>query len=234
MKINICILEDETAFSNSLSAQLKEWADDHRVTPEISVFSSQASLLSSCFSSYDVIFMDIELPDGSGIETAKLLRKQSYEGEIIFLTAHQEYACSGYSVHAMEYLLKPVDSSVLNACMEQILRKISDLCFIYRKYGEHIRIRYYDILYFSSQNQHLEIYTADNVYRQLHSLKELLPQLPPQFIQCHRSIIVNIDHVQKISGKDLFLSDGTVLPISSSYLQQVRNMFCKIMRGEAL
>lgn len=234
MKINICIVEDEVTFAESLSILLKKWGNQNNVLPDISIFSSRKTLLQNDPFHYSVIFMDIELNSDSGIKIANFLRQQGYSGEIIFLTAHQEYVFEGYHVHALDYLIKPVTYSQLDACMQYVRRKLSDTYFSYYWHNEYIRIPYHKILYFSSQNQYIEICTSDYCYRKRHSLKELVNSLPPQFVQCHRTAIINIDHVVKISGKNVFLSNKASLPVSDTYLSQVRSIYVKALKGESL
>lgn len=118
--------------------------------------------------------------------------------------------------------------------MQYVTRRLSASCFICRHYGDMTRVLYKDILYFTSCNQYTEIHTAVSVYRQAEPLKRVAARLPIQFIQCHRTAVVNIDHVEKLAGSTVCLDSGETLPVSKTYLDSVRALFLKALTGMAL
>ena len=118
--------------------------------------------------------------------------------------------------------------------MQYVTRRLSASCFICRHYGDMTRVLYKDILYFTSSNQYTEIHTAGSVYRQAEPLKRVAARLPIQFIQCHRTAVVNIDHVEKLAGSTVYLDSGETLPVSKTYLDSVRALFLKALTGMAL
>lgn len=230
MEIKICIIEDEAQFQISLQKLIEEWGEKNDVIPVISVDSSGKNLTHKNCVDYHIIFLDIQLKEMTGIEAAHKLRAMNYKGEIVFLTAYREYVFEGYSVHALNYFLKPIRYEEVDYCLQFVKNQLSASYFTYRYHSDIIKIPYNDILYFSSNNQYVEIYTLISTYRQINTLKKILTYLPEQFMQCHRTIIVNIQHIEKLIGKEIYLFNGTQLPISNTYLKKIQIQFLHYIR----
>ena len=136
MKIHVCIIEDEEQYSSLLKEMLRKWQDENSAVLSISLFSSGKDFLAGKETGFDLIFLDIQLGGCSGIEIARRMRVQGYEGEIVFLTAYQEYVFEGYNVRALNYFLKPIRYEQLDSCMQYVTRRLSASCFICRHYGD--------------------------------------------------------------------------------------------------
>ncbi len=225
MKIKICIMDNDAISAKTLDSLLKKWGEENHVLINSSIFNSKNALLHFGFHDYDAIFMDITLKDTSGIKLAKMLRQQGYQGELIFLTIHKEYVFEGYYVHALNFLVKPARYADINYCLQYIKHKLSDNFYYFHSKQNYTRIAYQEILYFSSQNQCIEIFTPDFNFLERRSLKSLFSSLPPHFLQCHRTCIVNTGHIIKIAEKELILSNGISLPISNTYFPVIKHFF---------
>ncbi len=223
--MNICIVEDEVQHLKHLITLLQKWeaANDHSL--RIKYFSSGEDLLSKPLPSCHVFFLDIQLQKITGIDLARALRERGYTNEIVFLTAYREYVFEGYNVHALNYLIKPAQYEALDSCLQYVRKQLSDSCFQYRYKDSFFTIPYHDILYFSSSNHYVEIVTPNQRLKQVDSLKNILKFLPDFFVPCHRTLIVNIHHVQKIQHRELYLSNHDILPISNTYVKQVESAF---------
>lgn len=230
MNIKIGIIENEKEHIDSLRKALLQWEHKYSTNLNISVLKTDLDLLSQTPLNYHLIFLDIQLDTVTGIEIAQILRKEGFHGEIVFLTAYREYVFEGYNVRALNYYLKPVSYDDVESCLNYIRDKLWDSSYIYRHQSTIINILYQDILFFSSCNQYIEIHTSNKTYKQATSLKTLITYLPAQFIRCHRTAIVNIYHVEKLEKKDIYLSDGTILPISNTYLTEIREVFLRHLR----
>ena len=143
------------------------------------------------------------------------------------MTSYEDFVFEGYHVNALNYILKPLSYEQFSACMEYICNRMECTYFFYRNQKQVQRIPYKDILYFSSSNQYIEIHTCSDTYRSNEPLKGVLCHLPLYFVQCHRSIIVNLDYVEKIVKRDLYLSGGVVLPVSKKYLKPLQSAYMK-------
>lgn len=223
--MKIAIVEDERSCRKQLETNLKSWSEKHDIMVNISDYESGEELLLDGFSDHKLIFLDIDLPNMSGMEIAQKLRQSGYRDHIIFVTAHNEYVYEGYHVRALDYILKPITLETLERCLNPVLHELESSTYILRTATSIEKISYASIIAFATQGHYVEIITDQCTYRQKISLKVLKQLLPEDFVQCHRTLIVNINHVVKLDGKNLHLSNRTVYPISRQYMQSVQNAF---------
>ncbi len=160
-----------------------------------------------------------------GLSLAQFMRKGNYQGSIIFLTSYKEYVFQGYDVQALHYLLKPVKEQDIKKCMNMVYQLTKENNYIIQSNSQTIKIPYHQILYFSSANHYIEVYMSEISYSHKAKLSDMISHLPYHFAQCHRSILVNMNHVEKIVKNEIFLSNGAKLPISNTYLEDVRKTF---------
>jgi DNA-binding LytR/AlgR family response regulator len=180
----------------------------------------------------DLIFLDIEMPLLNGLEFAKLISDKP--SMIIFTTAYSEYALKGYKVNAVDYLLKPIffedfKSAVLKA------KKMYDLMYqqeqlskplYFKENGVTIKVKPEQILYIKSMQNYIEIYSENAKKIIIHqTLKSIIDQLPANdFLQIHRSYVVNSKYVTNIDGFRLALKD-IILPIARNRKNIVAERF---------
>lgn len=226
MQIKIGILEDEDANQLLLRQTLDNWAAVNDCTLDFSCYSSAEELEKEMkLPDFDVMFLDIQLTGKTGLDAAHTLRERQFKGDLIFLTAFHEYALEGYSVHPMNFLLKPVSLDKVTPCMNDIKKKLSNDMYFYRTKSTIQNIPYMDILCFESSMHYVSIITADQSYQQYTSLNALVQFLPGDFVRCHRTTIVNLYHIMKIDGMEITLSNGKVVNISRSYYEDVKRHF---------
>lgn len=173
----------------------------------------------------DLLFLDIKMPDITGIE---FFRSLTVKPEVIFTTAYSEFAIDGFELKAMDYLLKPISfEKFVTACnrvKEYIEYKNSkdpknkDYFFINVSHKLH-KIHYDDILYLEGYKDYTKVYLANTVspLLVLHNLKyfeDLLDQY--EFIRIHRSYIVPMRRVDTVSRKSVTIQSHS-LPVSDNY-----------------
>lgn len=232
MILNCCILEDEAIYSDHLTKLLKQWKQGKDCDLSIDVYRFPSELYPVIHQiSYDIIFLDIMLDSReAGIETAKKLRMDGFSGDLVFLTNFQDYVFEGYPVHALDYLLKPASCEKINGCMDQVLKRVTNGCFFYRARESVLQVRYDNILYFSSLNHATEVVTIQSRYGIQMTLKSLSSTLPKQFVQCHKSSIVNVFHIERMNHTELTLSNQEKLPIGRTYLRQLQQDVISLMQ----
>ena len=229
MKIGISILEDQPAEAEHLKSNLYQWSSQTNYELEISEYRSGEDFFKqndrTAYHSFSVFFLDIQMHEMSGLDVAKKLRKEGYQGPIIFLTAFREYVFHGYEVHAMNYLLKPIKQEPLFLCLDEIAKNLSGSSYLYRNKQDIIRIPYRDILSFSSSLHYVDILTVSEHFCQYATLNNIIEYLPQEFIRTHKSCIVNMAHIYKISGSTIVLSNHMTTQIGRSYLKSVAAAF---------
>ena len=180
----------------------------------------------------DLIFLDIQMPELSGLEFARILPPQT---RIVFTTAFNQYAIDGYKVNAMDYLLKPISyDDFLQACnkaLEYITsqqihttnkEKADRFIFVKSEY-KLVRINLDDVLYIEGVKDYVKIYfdNGDKPVMSLMNMKRIEESLPsPEFMRTHRSYIVNMMKV-KVIDRLRIVFDKVYIPISDSYKDEV-------------
>jgi DNA-binding LytR/AlgR family response regulator len=179
----------------------------------------------------DLIFLDIKMPDISGIDFLKSLPSPPM---IIFTTAYSEHAVQSFELDAIDYLLKPFSQPrFLKACnkaLEQfeLRRKSStpvELTSLFIKSGRgQIRINLEDILYAESNGNYVQFYLEKQKIISRLSMSEAAALLPSStFIRIHRSFIVAIKRINKIEKRSIWINQ-TELPIGAAYINGVENL----------
>ena len=218
MDISIGIIDDEYSYIEKLEELLHALEPDSGNCFNIVHFTSFTTQILSCLLSTDMLFLDIEIGTQNGLSVAHLMRENGYQGCIIFLTAYKEYVFEGYKVNASDYLLKPITLEKLNEVMNRFYGTLKGNCYSFKSGSIITQIPYSEIIYFSSYRHYIEIHTTHATYQQLANLKSLLPVLPHQFVQCHRTTIVNILHIRKMTNVELTMSNNYKIPVSRTYL----------------
>ncbi|MDO4566828.1 MAG: LytTR family DNA-binding domain-containing protein [Oscillospiraceae bacterium] len=178
----------------------------------------------------DIIFLDILMEGKNGIETARELRKIGCFAEIIFLTSSEEFVFDSFDISPMHYLLKDSVSdekvcAVLTKAVEAVDLREKEM-FVFRNGSEIRRIPYANIRYFEVRNRKIHIFTItdeDEFYSTLESLIEALPE--KTFIRVHRSYVINMRHLERISKDTVVLSGGVEIPLGATYVQGLKNRF---------
>lgn len=180
----------------------------------------------------ELLFIDINMPDISGMEYVMSLRDKPY---IVFTTAYSEYAVEGFKVEAVDYLLKPITfSNFLKAAnkvknlMElsankqiESVKSTANYLFVKSDY-KLIRIELDDIKYIESQHEYIKIHLVNNppVLTQL-SLKSIEELLPFElFMRVHRSYIVNLSKISVIERNRIVFDGKIYIPISEHYKEK--------------
>ena len=230
MTIHCAIIDDEPL----AAGLLKSYAEK---TPFLKLTGTYGSAIEAMKELREqpvqLLFLDIQMPELSGIEFAKILPKET---KIVFTTAFQQYAIEGYKVDAIDYLLKPISyDDFLRAAnkaldwfsvsMRQEAYARDRFMFVKSDY-KLVRVCLDDILYIEGLKDYIRIYLQDgSKLMSLMNMKKLEDYLPhPEFLRTHRSYIV---HMTKASTIERFriVIDGQYIPISDSYKEDVLQYF---------
>ena len=137
---------------------------------------------------YDLVLLDIEMPEMDGITLAKHLRKLHKDVPIVFLTSHIEYALEGYEVNALRYLTKPVDPEKLRNVLSMVMERMRQqrILWIKTEMGEQ-KLLIKDILFMEAQNQNILICTAKTACCVRYNLSDYEKELADDgFFRIHR------------------------------------------------
>lgn len=169
----------------------------------------------------DLIFLDIQMPVLDGINFLKGL---AFPPQIIFTTAHRHYAVEGFDLNALDYLVKPIPfyrfvqaiGKIKKLSGTMIINEISEAAF-FKVDKKKIKVNYSEIFFIESFKDYIKVVLKNRsfvTYQTLSGVLELLPD--SQFVQVHKSFIINFHHIQYIEGNVLEINDH-VIPIGRSY-----------------
>ena len=229
MTLNCIIIDDEPLAAELLAS----YARKTLFLNLIGVFNSAVEGIKVIRENrVDLIFLDIQMPELSGLEFAKILPKET---KIIFTTAFSQYAVDGYKANAVDYLMKPVsyDDFLAGAnralewfrsVRQSYIASVDRFIFVKSEY-KLVKIMFDDILYIEGLKDYVKIYLTDgrDPVMSLMNMKKIEESLPkPEFMRIHRSYIV---HMRKIEGIDRFrvVIGNAILPISDSYKTTIQD-----------
>ena len=222
MRIAIC--DDEELFRKEFKSVLdKQLAD---LDYDIDTFPDGNLLFDSfCSRPYDLVFLDIEMPEVDGITLAKKLRSRSESVFIVFLTAHIEYALEGYEVNALRYLTKPVDSGKLKEVLTYVRdTKGKNRQILIKEDGVDVLIDINSIIYMESMDKNVRIVTSNGEHITRYNISDFEEKLKNAgFFRIHRGYLISLARVNKIAKSDAVMDNGELLPVSRSNIKPLKD-----------
>ncbi|WP_298517788.1 LytTR family DNA-binding domain-containing protein [uncultured Kordia sp.] len=167
----------------------------------------------------DIVFLDINMPNLSGIQAAKIIPKSTH---IIFTTAYSEYAVESYELNASDYLLKPITFQRFVKAIDKLKpnpipkeTKISERIIIKSGY-QTFQIATETILYLEKEGNYMTYHTTSNKILARESVSEALTKLPANFIQVHKSYIIQLERIEVFDQNHVIINTVKI-PVSKSY-----------------
>lgn len=216
MKILIC--DDEYTNLEILKKYITEYTAAHCIKADIYATASSKDVFESS-TSYDLAFLDIQMPDIDGISVAKELKNRNQKVVIFFVTAFDEYQDEAMDLHAFRFFEKPFDSERLYASLDKALQYIDETyidLFLYNS-GEDKKILVDDIMYIRRESRKIILHTKDgNEYITRRSLNEWMEELPNTFFYLvHKNFLVNLHYITKNSYSNIVLDNTIEIPVAS-------------------
>ncbi len=217
--MNIAIVEDEIEWQETLKKYLETYLNQKGVSYEVKTFSNGEDFLSSFTKGeFDLIFMDIDLGKDKiiGTEVSRKLREIDDEAVLIFVTNLAQYAIEGYSVDALDFIVKPLVYDPFRMKMEKAYKiinsrvKENNVIISVEKASKKILAK--DVYYVEISNHDLYYHTNDEEYKVRSSLKNAMEQLEGlSFAQCNSCYLVNLEYVERVEKDSIILSNGSNL-----------------------
>ncbi|MBP0902368.1 LytR/AlgR family response regulator transcription factor [Mariniflexile gromovii] len=226
LKITCVIVDDEPMALNLVESYVEK-------TPFLALKKKCSSAIEAMEfiknNPVDLMFLDIQMPDLTGIEFSRMLPKET---RVIFTTAFDQYALEGFKVEALDYLLKPFDYaeflaaankastwfSLVKAKQQPLISEEKEFLFVKSEYKQ-LRIKLDDVLYFEGLKDYIKIWLKDNPkpVLTLMSLKSLEEELPEtKFMRVHRSFIVALKNIEVIERSQIIINKQRIT-VSEQY-----------------
>lgn len=213
--MKVVIVEDDERESDRLSGYVSKYASGRGETADITVYPNALVFLSRYAPGADVVFMDIDMPDMTGMEAAKHLRERDSLVPLVFVTALSSFAVEGYSVGAADYLVKPYSYDALVFSLDRLFRRTAHCGEVtVRNMNGSVRISVDSINYVEINKHRLLYHTDSGIVDVWGSMKTAEAQLPAGlFARCGVSYLVNLRRVERIAGDEVTVG-GDVIVIS--------------------
>lgn len=229
MCISVMICDDLAEERVTLARMIRQYCDSHQLELDMELSASGDELLDRWSAGrWDLVFLDIFMPDLSGVETARLLRQKDQNCSLIFATTSQEHGLESFELGVMDYLVKPFSQTLLNQAMDWFVQQESVRLrqFQVGAEGEKYAIRMRDIEYVEIQGHTAVIYSGGRTYATRRTMEAVEAELNDDcFFRCHRSYLVNLDKVIRIDRRDFTMEDGQQVPISAKSYPEARRRF---------
>lgn len=219
------IIDDESPAHKALASHISKFDD---LEHSGSAFNGMEAIKLLNENTYDIIFLDINMPVISGVELMELQPKRPLT---IVTTAYSDFALSAYQNDAIDYLLKPISFDKFSKAIEKAkiyssgnsLKKEDNTCekiLSIRVNGQMMNIPLTDIIYIESLGNYMKLYSAKLnlpliVYGSLSSIASEIDS--NNFVQVHRSFIVNVDKITSVTFKSLTMCNNEAIPVGRKY-----------------
>ena len=225
----IAILDDNAQEAEGIASKVRQYPDADQL--DVTVATDPEDIRQAlCAGRVDVLFTDIALAPNSpdGISIVRDWIDVGSGTQVIYVTAYNQYHTRIYQTQHAYFLMKPVSQLDVDAALDKALHAVNR----YKSMPLRIHTRDddkvvppEDIVFIESDRRILNIHTTEGTFQTYAKIIDVIAKLPPRFIQCHKSFIVNMDYISDFTPSSLTVRTGDVIPISKSRYKDVRNAF---------
>ena len=229
-EFSIAICDDLKTERVNLARMVQSYARREGLSIHLRLYASGESLLAALHGPEPIhlLFLDIYMPGLSGVETARRIRSSGSDLSIIFATTSQDHGLDSFEVQASDYLVKPFREEDVTACLDWFFAHMPEplrLLSVYSE-GEWQELPLMSIYYIDVYGHQSRIHTPRGVVVARRGLDDLESAIDSRdFLRCHRSFLVNLNHVEGVEGNDFRMKDRTLVPISSANAARIRSQF---------
>ena len=236
MAYRIAIVDDSKTDADFVQYILNKWADLRRAKIQAEVFSSAEAFLFQYAEDkdWDILLLDIEMGNMDGVTLAKRIRQANDSVQIIFVTGFADYISEGYEVAALHYLMKPVKQDKLFVVLDRAVATLqkTERVILLPVGGEMLRLPISQVQYVEAFSHTVAIITGTDTIQVKMPISDVEKLLGEEFIRCHRSYLVGLKHIARLSKTEVILDSGKALPLSRGAAPLVHKAFISYYTGE--
>ena len=232
MRVVIC--DDELLQREELREYIYKVFEEVKEELELLIFKSAEEVLKEkdVLNHTDIFILDIKMDEVSGMDLAKIIRKENDISEIIFITSLVDYIQEGYIVRAYRYLLKPINYEELKthllSCINDIKKKKDNFMMIENKGIVH-KVPINEIMYIEVIKKELTIHTKHTNYKTKSSMDKVEKELEKfKFYRCHKSYLVNMKYIETIDKNEIIIN-GNKIPVSKHRISDFKKKFTLLL-----
>ena len=239
--IRFAVCDDDRTDLKKMEEMLEQLQKEEKRSWEVAAYSDAKQLIRDVKegNSPDVYMLDVLMPEIGGIELAREIRSKDRNPSIIYLTSSPDYALEAYGVHAVRYLIKPIAANefkeAVDAAIENSRLRKGDRNFCMKTPGGRRCFAHHNILYAECYRRMVMLHTVDgeavtsvcirNSFEQ--ELEDLL--MAENFLQTHKSYVVNMDYIESFRQGELTLTSGDMVRISKNRQGEVKKRVLKYL-----
>lgn len=230
-KIGIC--DDGNNMCSFIENTVLRYVKEKNILADIQVWYSGESLCKYLEQgkSLDILFLDIELIELSGIDVGEFIRNRLKDRtmQIIYISGNQSYAQRLFKTQPMDFLVKPIKESQIEECLQLAceIMEINEKKFEFQFGKEYYHVPYGEIIYFASEGRQIKIMTTHGEKKFYGKLKDIKNELTKDFIEIHQSYVVNKKYIWQYTYDAVKLENEEILNISHVHRKQVRERLLK-------
>lgn len=232
--MRVAIVEDEAEVRKQLKAYIERFYETRSLQCVITEFSDGDEILEDYRAAYDLILLDIQMKRVDGMRTAEKIRRLDENVNLVFITNLANYAIKGYSVNAMDFVLKPVNYLMLEQVLERVERllgKRNRQCITLPTDLGMSRIDVGEILYIETEGHNLIFHTETRTYRTRETMKNMEIQLKDKgFYRCSNYYLVNLEKIKHVTRTSVTVA-GQELSISRGKYKELMDALARYIGG---
>lgn len=229
MAYQVAIVDDSIKDAEFVQGILNNWAQERQVSIQPEMFPSAESFLFRYAGDkrWDILLLDIEMKAMDGVSLAKRIRQDNETVQIVFITGFADYIAEGYEVSALHYLMKPVKQDKLFSVLDRAVTALqqTERVILLPVDREMLRLPVGQVQYVEAFSHTVAIVTGMDTVQVKIPISKTEKLLGEGFIRCHRSYLVGLKHIARLSRTEVILDNGKTLPLSRSAAPLVHKAF---------
>lgn len=234
--IKIAVCDDDVPFLGVLEAHVGDYARRRQRNICVHCYDNPTHFWAAyTLDAYHIVLLDMVMPGQNGAELARKVFTHNRNCVIAFMSVSPDFAVEGYGVNAVSYLLKPASPEKLDHMLDRCLECYAELrsrSLLFKLAGVTKKVETSSIRFIESRNKQMHVHCRDEVLIVPGKLSDLLATLPPNFVQTHKSYVVNLGCATAMNRDELILADGMRVPVSRQFHKEAAKRYLDHVSAE--
>lgn len=233
-KMRIAICDDEICFINLLKPIIYEYINSHKLEAVVDTYTNGEDLVRSEIN-YDIIYLDYQMNELNGMNTARKLRDKNIWCSIIFITNYPDFVYEAFTVDTFRFLKKPIDKKMIYDTLDGYFQKYgNDYPILIQIKRQTITIDTKDIVFLEANGKHCIIHTKDSQHECCQTMAKVSKMLPAgHFFKINKAFIINFNYIDRYKNETVYFINGKKAYMSrmysTSFKTEYRN-YCELKK----